>query len=133
MGERRRSTSQSRSHPPAASTTSRPLSERPEGSVNSPQASHSAGSDRDGQPESLPQPHRYAQVSAVELTDEVIYGSLRTPYYEREVKPSNSFSECIIKHLWYPRQQPAIPPLSLGVYLAVLEVLVIKGMKQALL
>ncbi|KAJ6028889.1 uncharacterized protein N7446_011773 [Penicillium canescens] len=71
MAERRRSTNQPRSHPPAPSTTSPPLSERPERPVNSPQASHSAGSCRDGNTEFLPRPHRYAQVSAVELTDEI--------------------------------------------------------------
>ncbi|KAJ5600165.1 hypothetical protein N7450_001232 [Penicillium hetheringtonii] len=71
MAERRRSTNQPRSHPPAPSTRSPPLPERPELPVNSPEASHSAGSYRDGNPESLPRPHRYAQVSAVELTDEL--------------------------------------------------------------
>ncbi|OQE22042.1 hypothetical protein PENFLA_c013G00906 [Penicillium flavigenum] len=74
MAERRRSTNQAQPHPPPISTTSPPLSERPERPerpVNSPQASHSAGSCHDGNPESLPRPHRYAQVSAVELTDEL--------------------------------------------------------------
>jgi|SRR3954452_21038584 hypothetical protein len=126
MAERRRSTNQPQPHPPAPSTTSPPLSERPERPVNSPQASHSAGSCHDGNPESLPRPHRYAQVSAVELTDEVIYNILRKVYYEHEVEPIISFFGCITRHLWYHRQRPAIPPLSLGVDLALLEISTIK-------
>ncbi|KAL3473534.1 fungal-specific transcription factor domain-containing protein [Aspergillus californicus] len=49
----------------------RPRSERPQRAVNSPQPSHSPSSYRDGDTESHPWPHRYAQVSAVELTDEL--------------------------------------------------------------
>ncbi|KAJ5836746.1 hypothetical protein N7447_002772 [Penicillium robsamsonii] len=68
--ERRRSSNQPRSHLPAPST-SPPLSERPGRPINSPQTSHSPSSYRDGGSESLPWPHRYAPVSAVELTDEL--------------------------------------------------------------
>ncbi|KAJ5429266.1 hypothetical protein N7491_006282, partial [Penicillium cf. griseofulvum] len=68
--ERRRIANQPRSHLPAPSTSSL-LSEGPGRPVNSPQTSHSPSSYRDGYPESLSWPHRYAQVSAVELTDEL--------------------------------------------------------------
>ncbi|KAJ5196285.1 hypothetical protein N7449_006764 [Penicillium cf. viridicatum] len=67
--ERRRSANQPRSLP--APSTSPPLSERPERPINRPQTSHSPSSYRDGDPESLLLPHRYAQVSAIELTDEL--------------------------------------------------------------
>jgi hypothetical protein len=120
--ERRRSANQPRSAP----STSPPFSERPDRPVNRPLTSHSPSSYRDANPESLPWPHRYPQVSAVELTDEVIYNILREAYYEREVEPMNSFFECITRHLWCHRQKPTIPPLSLGVDLAQLEVLMIE-------
>ncbi|KAL4960338.1 Zn(II)2Cys6 transcription factor [Aspergillus stella-maris] len=66
--ERRRSAS----HLPVPSTAGSPLhSERCQRPANSPQSSHGPSSYRDGNLESLPWPHRYGQVSAVELTDEL--------------------------------------------------------------
>lgn len=45
----------------------------------------------------------------------------------------NSFFECITQHPWYHRQKPTIPPLSLGVDLVQVEILMIKQMREALL